>query len=127
LQDLFSRLAVMGQFTELHASAVIATIVNAVHFCHCHGIAHRDLKPANLLMKDESENSNLCLVDFGAGYVMDSPDNFGAPLLAAGRPDTSSESILPGLSGDLQRQSMKTITGELASRGTGLSSTDSGL
>ncbi|KAI9033470.1 kinase-like domain-containing protein, partial [Hyaloraphidium curvatum] len=82
--DLFSRLAVMGQFTELHASAVIATIVNAVHFLHAHGIAHRDLKPANLLMKDESENSNLCLVDFGAGFVMDRTPFYLAPEIVVG-------------------------------------------
>lgn len=81
---------------------MIATIVNAVHFLHSHGIAHRDLKPANLLMKDESENSNLCLVDFGAGFVMDSK-----PALKSGNgaPEDTTRHA------SLHRQSMKTITG----------------
>ncbi|KAI9006765.1 aurora-2, an oncogenic serine threonine kinase, partial [Hyaloraphidium curvatum] len=67
--DLFNRLASGGVFTEAHAATSVATILNALHFLHSHGVVHRDLKPANLLMRDSSLNAALVLVDFGSSFV----------------------------------------------------------
>lgn len=118
-QNLFSRLATMGQFTELHAAAVIATLVNTVHFLHSKGIVHRDLKPANLLLKGTAESSTLVIVDFGASYIMDAPDGYevapGSPIEEMQQrpiPSTTAwQEIGVPSSTDLQRRSMRTVTG----------------
>jgi serine/threonine protein kinase len=50
---------------ERRAKQIAHQIGTAIYFLHQFGIAHRDLKPENILMVDDSENSDIKLVDFG--------------------------------------------------------------
>ena len=103
--DLLSRLLHIEHYSERHAASIMATVCNAVHYLHSHGIAHRDLKPANLLMKDESENSNLCLIDFNAGFIVQEP-SIGAVNQAAALLGNHANFLV-------SKQSMQTVTGEV--------------
>lgn len=100
--DLLSRLLQIEHYSERHAASIMATICNAVHYLHSHGIAHRDLKPANLLMKDETENSNLCIIDFNAGFIVEDPS------LMLAHPNSFQS---PTPNNFVAKQSMKTVTG----------------
>lgn len=106
--DLLSRLLQIEHYSERHAASIMATICNAVHYLHSHGIAHRDLKPANLLMKDMSETSNLCIIDFNAGFIVQEP-GIGAVNQAA--------AVIESGSFLLSKQSMQTVTGGYSESG----------
>ncbi|KAL0356795.1 UNVERIFIED_CONTAM: CDPK-related protein kinase [Sesamum calycinum] len=54
-----------GKFSEDYAKAVIIQILNAVAFCHLHGVVHRDIKPENFLFTSKDESSQLKAIDFG--------------------------------------------------------------
>lgn len=49
-------------------------LVSAVSHMHDVGVVHRDLKPENLLFTDESENSEIKIIDFGFARLKP-PDN----------------------------------------------------
>jgi len=50
---------------EDRARRVAHSLATALYYLHSFGIAHRDLKPENILMVDNSEDSEVKLVDFG--------------------------------------------------------------
>ncbi len=51
-----------SQYAPHEAAALVATIAEALHFAHKHGLVHRDVKPANILI---DEVGKPYLVDFG--------------------------------------------------------------
>lgn len=53
------------KISEERAKTIAHNIATAIFYLHSFGIAHRDLKPENILMVDNSDNSNIKLVDFG--------------------------------------------------------------
>ncbi|XP_063216041.1 ribosomal protein S6 kinase alpha-5-like isoform X2 [Bacillus rossius redtenbacheri] len=63
--ELLERIRRKDRFTESEASQIMRRLASAVHFMHSRGVVHRDLKPENLLFVDESENSDIKIVDFG--------------------------------------------------------------
>ncbi|XP_021945279.1 ribosomal protein S6 kinase alpha-5 isoform X3 [Folsomia candida] len=63
--ELLDRIRQKERFTEDEASQIMRKLVHAVHFMHSKGIVHRDLKPENLLFVDDSEDSEIKIVDFG--------------------------------------------------------------
>ncbi|RIA89801.1 kinase-like domain-containing protein [Glomus cerebriforme] len=86
--ELFERLMEQGKFTERDAVDVIKTILSAVKYLHEHRIVHRDLKPENLIYRNESEESELVLADFGISKVISDDDDImmthcGTQLYAA--------------------------------------------
>jgi calcium-dependent protein kinase len=52
-------------FEERDAARIIRDILDAIAYCHDHHIVHRDLKPENFLLKDESEDADVKIIDFG--------------------------------------------------------------
>ena len=40
-------------------------LLSAVVYCHSNRICHRDLKPENCLLVDNSDNSDIKIIDFG--------------------------------------------------------------
>lgn len=56
--------------TEQRAKALSHQIATALYYLHSFGVAHRDLKPENILMVDNSEVSDLKIVDFGLSKII---------------------------------------------------------
>nr|CAD7460076.1 unnamed protein product [Timema tahoe] len=75
--ELLERIRRKDRFTENEASQIMRKLISAVSFMHSRGVVHRDLKPEvssqilhllghkNLLFVDDSETSNIKIVDFG--------------------------------------------------------------
>jgi calcium-dependent protein kinase len=60
-------------FKERDAARIIRDILDAIAYCHDHKIVHRDLKPENFLMKDESDDAGVKIIDFGLSRKDDMP------------------------------------------------------
>ena len=52
-------------FTDLEASVILRSLLNAVEHVHSKNYVHRDLKPENILISELSDLSTVKLVDFG--------------------------------------------------------------
>ena len=80
--DLFTYLDKRDfKITENRARNIAHQIALALYYLHTFGIAHRDLKLENILMADDTDDSELKLVDFGLSKIMGpnetSTDPFG--------------------------------------------------
>ncbi len=56
--------------TERRAKTIAHQIATALYYLHSFGICHRDLKPENILMVDQSEDTDLKIVDFGLSKII---------------------------------------------------------
>jgi len=75
--ELFDRLVERGAYSPVGAAGVMRELVDAVAYLHQMGIAHLDLKPENVLLKsDESDASDVRLVDFGSARFV-GPNDVG--------------------------------------------------
>lgn len=55
-----------GHFSEDDAAILVRDILDAIRYCHDEiHIVHRDLKPENFLLKDESDDAPIKVIDFG--------------------------------------------------------------
>nr|XP_014341981.1 PREDICTED: ribosomal protein S6 kinase alpha-5 [Latimeria chalumnae] len=72
--ELLERIRKKKHFSETEASRIMRKLVSAVSHMHDVGVVHRDLKPENLLFTDESENSEMKIIDFGFARLKP-PDN----------------------------------------------------
>lgn len=43
--------------------------MNALNYCHSHGVCHRDLKLENFLLLNKGNDSVIKLIDFGMSKV----------------------------------------------------------
>lgn len=69
--ELFDRLVERGAYTASGAASVMRELVDAVAYLHQMGIAHLDLKPENVLLaSDETDASDVRLVDFGSARFL---------------------------------------------------------
>lgn len=55
---------------EQRAKSLAHQIATALYYLHSYGVAHRDLKPENILMADNSETTDLKIVDFGLSKII---------------------------------------------------------
>jgi calcium-dependent protein kinase len=63
--ELFDRIVKLEKFSEKEAAELMNKILSAVQHLHEHNICHRDLKPENFLFKNEKENAEIKILDFG--------------------------------------------------------------
>ena len=69
--DLFTYLEKRKfKIPESRACQFTHSLSTAVFYLHTFGIVHRDIKPENILMTDESEESDIKLVDFGLSKII---------------------------------------------------------
>lgn len=77
------------------ARVIIHSLATAIYYLQSFGIVHRDIKPDNILMVDESDDSDVKIVDFGLSkmigpneYCSDPFGTFGyvAPEVLLGKP-----------------------------------------
>ncbi|XP_048831139.1 ribosomal protein S6 kinase alpha-5 isoform X1 [Brienomyrus brachyistius] len=72
--ELLDRIRRKQLFSESEASSIMRRLVSAVSHMHDVGVVHRDLKPENLLFTDNSEASEIKVIDFGFARLKP-PDN----------------------------------------------------
>lgn len=63
--DLLSGMSRKKNYCEKDIAIVINKLLSAISHIHALGIVHRDLKPENILFENESENSDIKIIDFG--------------------------------------------------------------
>ena len=73
---MFYRILNKKRYSERDAAKVVREILEVVGACHTRGVIHRDIKPENFLFSDESEESDLKLVDFGLSTFYNADDSF---------------------------------------------------
>ncbi|RXN10446.1 ribosomal S6 kinase alpha-5 [Labeo rohita] len=72
--ELLERIRRKQHFSETEASCIMRRLVSAVSHMHDVGVVHRDLKPENLLFTDDTEHSEIKVIDFGFARLKP-PDN----------------------------------------------------
>ena len=74
--DLFTYLEKRSfKLTEDRARSIVHSLAAALYYLHSYGIVHRDIKLDNILMVDESESSDVKIVDFGLSKMI-GPNEF---------------------------------------------------
>ncbi|KAL1918409.1 uncharacterized protein VTP21DRAFT_3069 [Calcarisporiella thermophila] len=68
--ELFQRLMEKGSYTEKDASKLVKQVLEGIAYLHDMEIVHRDLKPENLLFRNQSEDSDLLITDFGLSKII---------------------------------------------------------
>lgn len=56
--------------SEARACSIMHSLATALYYLHSYGIVHRDLKLDNIMMVDETEESNVKIVDFGLSKIV---------------------------------------------------------
>jgi serine/threonine protein kinase len=67
--DLFDRVIARGQLPERQVQGIMHKLFQAVNHMHASGIVHRDIKPENILFVDNTERSDIKLIDFGLSAI----------------------------------------------------------
>ena len=63
-----------GHFFEEDAAIIIRDILDAIRYIHDElNIVHRDLKPENFLFKDDTDDADIKIIDFGLSRRNDAP------------------------------------------------------
>jgi calcium/calmodulin-dependent protein kinase I len=63
--DLFDRIGQRKTYTESDARNLCRKLLESVRYCHENSVAHCDVKPKNLLLKDDDDDVEIKLTDFG--------------------------------------------------------------
>ncbi len=67
--ELFDRILSRAQnknyYSEKQVAKLFKQILSGIVYCHEQKVVHRDIKPENIIFLDESEDSNVKIIDFG--------------------------------------------------------------
>lgn len=63
--ELFQRIVKRSAYSEADAVLVVKSVAEVLEYIHARDIAHRDLKPENVLLKDDTDNAQVKIADFG--------------------------------------------------------------
>ena len=72
--ELFDRIVAKEAYNEADAAQLVKIFLQTLEHLHENCVVHRDLKPENLLLKDEDNDHEIKLADFGYAVRIDSPD-----------------------------------------------------
>mmetsp|Transcript_49688 Transcript_49688/g.131062 ORF Transcript_49688/g.131062 Transcript_49688/m.131062 type:complete len:529 (+) Transcript_49688:75-1661(+) len=64
-KELYERLACRKRFSEADAAGIARQMLDAIRYCHMHGVCHRDLKLENWVYATPDDDANVKLIDFG--------------------------------------------------------------
>lgn len=85
--ELFDRILQKKFFSETEVCSLIFKLSSAIHHCHSLGIVHRDLKPENILYENQSDFSDIKIIDFGLSRKIRTDDDLhsivGSPFYVA--------------------------------------------
>ena len=85
--ELFEKVIKKNSFDEVSVRSLIFKISSAVHHCHSLGIVHRDLKPENILFENNTDFSDIKIIDFGLSRKVLTGDDLksivGSPFYVA--------------------------------------------
>jgi len=69
--ELFDRIKAKRRYPEAEAKPIVRMVCEALFYMHDqHRVVHCDLKPDNILFVDESEKSDIKIIDFGMAVVL---------------------------------------------------------
>merc|ERR1712137_1224999 len=68
--ELFDKIVELGAYSEADAAKLVFNMVSAIDYLHSQNIVHRDLKPENLLLKADTDISEVKLADFGLSKII---------------------------------------------------------
>jgi len=79
--ELFDRICKLKKYPEDKARIISKSLLKTLDFLHTHDYVHRDLKPENILLKDEDNDVDIKIADFGfaKNKVMDLATVCGSP------------------------------------------------
>lgn len=72
--ELISRLVEKGNYDEYTISLLMKKILEALEYMHSHKIIHRDIKPENLLLRNQKNDYDVVIADFGLATQYAYPD-----------------------------------------------------
>ena len=69
--DLFTYIEKRNyKLKEPRAKEIITQLLSAIDYLNNYGIVHRDLKPENIIMTEDSDDSDMKLLDFGLSKII---------------------------------------------------------
>jgi calcium/calmodulin-dependent protein kinase I len=95
--ELFDRIVAKSYYNEKEARDVCKILFQAIGHCHHNAVAHRDLKPENLLLRSETNDSEIKIADFGFAKKVLTPNSL---TTQCGTPGYVAPEILEGVAYD---------------------------
>eukprot|EP00825_Cyclidium_porcatum_P030592 TRINITY_DN3239_c0_g1_i2.p1 TRINITY_DN3239_c0_g1~~TRINITY_DN3239_c0_g1_i2.p1 ORF type:complete len:417 (+),score=70.69 TRINITY_DN3239_c0_g1_i2:527-1777(+) len=63
--ELLQRILNSGVYTEKIAAVLMKNLFSALTYMHSLNIIHRDIKPENIILKQQNNDTEICVTDFG--------------------------------------------------------------
>ena len=95
--ELFDRIVSKSFYNEKEARDVCRILFESIGYCHSKSVAHRDLKPENLLLRSETNDSDIKIADFGFAKKVLTPNSL---TTQCGTPGYVAPEILEGTAYD---------------------------